>query len=331
MTYFLAPLILFWLKAFGLIVFITVGVVLVLAMGAKIKRQQQKGQLHIENITEKFDEQYRQLQAEILSKKDLKRFIKIQKQNAKARPKSLQKKLFVLEFKGGIQAEEVEGLAETITALLQIATEEDHVLLKLNSPGGVVHGYGLAAAQLARIRHKGLKLVIAVDQVAASGGYLMASVGHEIIASPFAVIGSIGVIAQVPNFYRLLKDKGIDFEQITAGNYKRTVTMFGENSEEDRAKLKEQLETIHGQFKHFIKEYRPQIDLEAVATGEYWLAKHALELGLIDKLQVSEDYILSAYQQGYQLYEMKYIRKKTLSHKLSTLFHTVIRQNSFLS
>ena len=323
MSHFFAGLLLFWLKALGLIAFIVIGLVFLIAMIAKVKGKNQKGLLTIENISADFESERQALEAETLDKKALKALRKERKAAEKARRGATEKRLFVLEFKGDLKAEEAENLAESVTALLQIATEQDQVLLKLESAGGVVQGYGFAAAQLARIRDKSLKLTIAVDQVAASGGYLMAAVAHEIIASPFAIIGSIGVVAQIPNFHRLLTEKGVDFEQVTAGEYKRTLTLFGKNTKAEREKLKEQLEAIHHQFKTFIQEYRPQINLAEVATGEYWLAKHALELHLVDRLQVSDDFILSAYQQDHKIYRIRYLRKKSVGGKLGRLFSSM--------
>lgn len=323
-------LLLFWLKALGLIAFIVFGLILLLAMVAKLKGKAQKGLLLIENVTSELDAERHALEAETLDKKALKAIHKERKQAEKTKKGEESLRLFILEFKGDMQAHEAESLAKSVTALLQIASEQDQVLLKLESAGGVVHGYGFAAAQLVRIRDQGLPLTIAVDQVAASGGYLMATVAHEIIASPFAIIGSIGVIAQMPNFHRLLTEKGIDFEQVTAGESKRTLTMFGKNTKAERDKLKAQLEAIHMQLKTFIQEYRSGVDLTKVGTGEYWLAKQALELKLVDKLQVSDDFILSAYQRGYKIYKIRYLRKKSFGGKIGQLFSMILPQGVFL-
>lgn len=324
MAHFFVSLMLFWLKALGLIVFIVLGFGLLLAIAAKFKTKARKGMLIIENVSKNYTQERVVLETSLLEKKALKQLKKQRKMQEKAHKQQTGKRLFILEFKGDMQAHQVQSLAESVTALLQVATEEDQVLLKLQSPGGVVHGYGLAAAQLTRIRNRGLKLTVAVDQVAASGGYLMACTGSEIIASPFAIIGSIGVIAQIPNFYRFLQEKGIDFEQITAGEYKRTVTLFGKNTDADREKLKEQLEAIHLQFKAFITEYRPTVELAKVATGEYWLAKEALSLNLVDRLEVSDDFILSAYQENYAIYQISYLHKKTFSGKIGEFFSAVL-------
>ncbi len=180
------------------------------------------------------------------------------------------KRLYVLNFDGDIRASATDNLREEITAVLNQSTEGDEVLVKVESPGGLVHGYGLAASQLRRIRDAEVPLTIAVDKVAASGGYMMACVADRIIAAPFAVLGSIGVLAQVPNFHRLLKKHDIDFELFTAGEYKRTVTMFGENTEKGREKFTEDLEETHDLFKDFVSENRPQLDIARVATGEVW-------------------------------------------------------------
>ena len=130
-------------------------------------------------------------------------------------------------------------------------------MVRLESGGGLVHGYGLAAAQLVRLKDAGLTLTVCVDKVAASGGYMMACVADKVVAAPFAVIGSIGVVSQLPNFHKWLKNHDVDYEMFTAGDYKRTVTVFGENDAEDRAKYQEELEQTHALFKHFVNTYRP--------------------------------------------------------------------------
>ncbi|MFU8797668.1 MAG: protease SohB, partial [Gammaproteobacteria bacterium] len=197
-----------------------------------------------------------------------------------------------------------------------IATPQDEVAIRLDSPGGMVSAYGLAASQIHRIRSKQIPVTVLVDKVAASGGYLMACVANRIIASPFATIGSIGVLAQIPNFYKLLKKNDIDFEQITAGEYKRTVTMFGENTDRDREKLKSDLEAIHHQFKDFITQNRPAVNMVEVATGEFWLAIRAKELNLVDELMTSDEYLM-AQRQHADIYQISYSIKKSLPEKLS--------------
>ncbi len=201
--------------------------------------------------------------------------------------------LYVINFSGDVEASYLKHLVKKIDAILDVATDKDEVILNLKSPGGLVNAYGLASAQLARIREKGIKLTVCVDEVAASGGYLMACVADKIVAAPFAYIGSIGVVASLPNFHRLLDKYDVDYEQITAGKYKRTVTMFGENTDEGREKFKQELEDIHNRFKQVVTNYRPQLQdkIDDVATGEHWLAKDALNLGLVDEIATSDSYI----------------------------------------
>ena len=218
-------------------------------------------------------------------------------------------------FKGDIKASDVSSLREEISAILTFASKNDEIFVTLESAGGTVHGYGLAASQLKRIRDKNIKLIVAVDKVAASGGYMMACVADKIIAAPFAIIGSIGVLAQIPNFYRLLKKHNVDFEQVTVGQYKRTLTLFGENTDEDREKVQEELEETHQLFKDFIKEYRDDVDIDKIATGEHWYGKQAIELKLVDELKTSDDYLSEAVQNA-DIYEIDYIRKKPLSEKI---------------
>lgn len=234
---------------------------------------------------------------------------------AKIRRKNNQK-IFVLDFKGDIQASAVENIREEITLILATAKAgRDRVVVRLESPGGMVHGYGLAAAQLVRLRDAGFHLTICVDKVAASGGYMMACIANEIIAAPFAIVGSIGVVAQVPNFNRLLKQHNVDFELYTAGQYKRTVTMFGENTPEGKAKFEEELQQTHVLFKHFVEKYRPQLNVDKVATGEHWYGEDALELNLVDKLQTSDEYLLALLPQ-HDVYVINTRKKATLGEKL---------------
>ncbi len=234
---------------------------------------------------------------------------------AKIRRKNNQK-IFVLDFKGDIQASAVENLREEITLILATAKAgRDRIVVRLESPGGMVHGYGLAAAQLVRLRDAGFHLTICVDKVAASGGYMMACIANEIIAAPFAIVGSIGVVAQVPNFNRLLKEHNVDFELYTAGQYKRTVTMFGENTPEGKAKFEEELQQTHVLFKHFVEKYRPQLNVDKVATGEHWYGEDALDLNLVDKLQTSDEYLLALLPQ-HDVYVINTRKKATLGEKL---------------
>ncbi|UTW45653.1 protease SohB [bacterium SCSIO 12696] len=225
------------------------------------------------------------------------------------------KRVFVLNFDGDIQASAVSQLRQCITAVLAEANEKDEVVVKLQSPGGAVHSYGLAASQLDRIRNKQVPLTICVDQVAASGGYMMACVGDRILSAPFAMIGSIGVIGQLPNFNKLLKKHDVEFEQHTAGDYKRTLTMLGENTDEDRHKFRQDLEEIHQQFKAYVAERRPELNIEQVATGEVWLGSRAQELGLVDEVLTSDEYLTSQMDQA-DLFEVSFVQKKNIQEKL---------------
>ena len=210
--------------------------------------------------------------------------------------------IYLLNFKGDLRATGLEALREEIGAILQVAKAGDAVFLRLESGGGLVNRYGLAAAQLLRLRDAHLPLTVMVDAVAASGGYLMAAAADRIVAAPFALIGSIGVVAQIPNFHRWLEARDIDWEQFTAGKFKRTVTLFGENTEAGRAKLRDELEEIHALFRTFVQGRRAQLDMEKVATGEVWLGSKALELGLVDELATSDEIIRSACERGKVLH-----------------------------
>ena len=260
--------------------------------------------------------------------KELKKQKKLEKKQAKqaakkkdssdenAKSSDAKPKLFVLSFNGSMDAHEVEELRQEITAVLAIIKPEDQVVVKLESPGGVVHGYGLAASQLLRFRTRNIPFTAVVDKVAASGGYMMACTASKIVAAPFAIVGSIGVVAQIPNFNRLLKKHDVDIELQTAGEYKRTLTMFGENTDQGRQKFKQELEETHLLFKDFVKEYRPNIDIEQVATGEHWFATQAKEKGLVDEISTSDDFILS-HLDTHKIIAVNYQRKQKLSEKLS--------------
>ena len=234
-------------------------------------------------------------------------------------------RIFVLNFDGDVEASAVESLREEISAVISAAEEGDKVLLRLESPGGMVHAYGLAASQLTRIKDANLELTIAVDQVAASGGYMMACVADRIIAAPFAVVGSIGVVAEIPNFHRLLKHNKVDYEQHTAGEYKRTLTMFAENTDSARKKFKEELEETHDLFKEFIVQNRPSLTIDKVATGEHWYGTTAVDLGLIDAIQTSDDYILKAASEC-DVYEVNYEVKKPLAERLSFSIQSAVEK-----
>ena len=310
---------------------ITIVVAILLAVGGIValvsKQKTGKGHLEINSLSEKLDELADYSRSVLLSKEQLKQYVKQQKKAAKQDKKVTDEKsagqLFVLDFKGSMDAHEVEALREEVTAILTVAKPEDEVLVRLESGGGVVHGYGLAASQLQRIRDKNIQLTIAVDKVAASGGYMMACVADKVLAAKFAIIGSIGVIAQLPNFNKLLKKSNIEWEQHTAGEFKRTLTMFGENNEQGREKFRAELEEVHQMFKGFVGEHRPNLDIAKVATGEYWYGSKALELGLVDVIQTSDDYILQA-NQNKKIFTVKYAIKKSVAERLGLAASTMM-------
>lgn len=231
-------------------------------------------------------------------------------------PEKKRHRLYVMDFDGDIRASEVEKLRREITAVLTTATTDDEIMVRLESGGGMVTSYGLAASQLDRIKARNIPLTICVDKVAASGGYMMACVADKLVAAPFAVLGSIGVVAQIPNFHRLLKEMNIDFELLTAGKYKRTLTIFGENTDEGRQKFIEDIERIHGQFKKYVGDHRPQLDIEGVATGEIWSGQDVLELNLADQLSTSDQYLIDACDERDVLL-LSYKEKKKLMDRFS--------------
>ncbi|MCG5856292.1 protease SohB [Acinetobacter baumannii] len=272
-------------------------------------------EIRVSHLNARVNEQRKKIAQTTASRLELLQLAQQLAKEAKIRRKNNQK-IFVLDFKGDIQASAVENLREEITLILATAKAgRDRVVVRLESPGGMVHGYGLAAAQLVRLRDAGFHLTICVDKVAASGGYIMACIANEIISAPFAVVGSIGVVAQVPNFNRLLKEHNVDFELYTAGQYKRTVTMFGENTPEGKAKFEEELQQTHVLFKHFVEKYRPQLNVDKVATGEHWYGQDALDLNLVDKLQTSDEYLLALLPQ-HDVYVINTRKKATLGEKL---------------
>lgn len=274
--------------------------------------------LEVRNLNQRFRDLADSLKHAAASTDEWKKHVKAQKlldKERARRPAGKKKVVYVLDFHGDLQASATGSLREEISGLLQVATPGDEVLLRLESEGGVVHGYGLAASQLRRIRERGIKLTVAVDKVAASGGYLMACVADRILAAPFAILGSIGVVAQLPNFNRLLKKHDVDFELHTAGEFKRTLTLFGENTEAGRAKFRESLEDAHALFKAFIQQNRPQVAIDQVATGDHWFGTRALDLKLVDELKTSDDFLLER-SKDCDLFELRYLRHRSLRERL---------------
>ncbi len=324
---FLSEYGLFLAKAVTLVVAILFVVGSLIALGQK-QRKHHDGDLEVTHLNDRLKKMKQSLEHSVFSKEMIKAHDKERKKQEKEAAKKEKKaakekqgaspedksRVYVVDFDGDIKASEVSRLREEITAILTIAGEKDEVVIRLESPGGMVHSYGLAASQLERIRQKGLNLTVCVDKVAASGGYLMACLANKIVAAPFSIIGSIGVVAQLPNFHRLLKKHDVDFEVLTAGEYKRTLTIFGENTDKGREKFLQDLEDTHVLFKEFVGEHRPQVDIEEVSKGEIWYGKRALDKALIDEIMTSDDY-LSTLCEKADVYQVHYIEKKSLAEK----------------
>jgi len=305
-----------------------VTVVLFIFIMAGRKQAGKKELFEVKKINKKYDDMARVMNASMLQKSGLKKYLKEEKEKLKGihkdkKEEGQRKRIYVLNFHGDIRASAVSSLREEITAILMVAAKNDEVFVRLESGGGVVHGYGLAASQLMRLRDKNISLTVSVDKVAASGGYMMACVGNRIIAAPFSIIGSIGVIAQIPNFHKVLKKHDVDFDQFTAGEFKRTVTMFGENTDEAKAKFREEIEDIHVLFKDFIVQHRPDVDIVKVSTGESWPGTRALERKLIDELKTSDDYLLENSKHA-DIYEISYVSKKSLIEKIGFQFQRLV-------
>lgn len=306
----------FLLKTITLVIAIIAVLIFIASLKSR-KSESQKGHLAIQKVNEHFDKLHDQLEEAVLDKDTLKKLRKQKAKEEKANKKNQHDALprvFVLDFIGDIKASAVENLRQEITAILTIASPNDEVVLRLESPGGMVHGYGLAASQLSRIREANIPLNICVDKVAASGGYMMACIGNRIHSAPFAILGSIGVVAQIPNAHRLLKKHDIDYEVLTAGEYKRTMTVFGENTDKGREKFKEDLEITHNLFKNFVSDNRPQLNIDEIATGETWLGTDALEKKLVDSIITSDQYLMNKAKKA-DIYTVHYVIKKGLQEK----------------
>ncbi len=307
---------LFFIETFIIIVGIIAIILTIAALAMKNKNHKN---FEVEILNEKHQEQKEALQSVLLNSSELKKEKKRLKASAKAEEKSETQKptIYVLDFlKGDINASSVDHFREEISAVISVAQKNQEVIINIESPGGVVHGYGLAAAQILRLRDHGLYVTVCVDKVAASGGYMMACVAHKIISSPFAIIGSIGVVAQVPNFNKLLKKYDVDYKEYTAGDYKRTVSVLGEITEKGEKKFLEQLEATHTLFKSFVGRFRPNMDLSKVATGEYWFGEDALIMGLVDVISTSDDYIINKMNDN-KLIKLSFEKKPSLSEKIS--------------
>ncbi len=321
---------LFLAKAIIIVGALVMAVAMLASIGDKNKDEAGTGRIKIRNLSDEYKEMQKSLEGELRDVVDAKRQKKLDKKAAKAEKKAAKKaakeagydtpelhpKVFVIDFHGDMQASAVSQLREEVTAILGQAKAEDEVLVRLESAGGVVHGYGLAASQLQRIRDRGIPLTIAVDKVAASGGYMMACLADKLIAAPFAIIGSVGVVAQLPNIHNLLKKHDVDVELHTAGKFKRTLTVIGENTEEGRKKFIEDLEMTHDLFKDFVVRARPAVNIEEIATGEIWYGSQAISKQLVDELKTSDAYLCDCFERGQKVYRISWSAKKSFAQKL---------------
>jgi serine protease SohB len=304
-------------------------VVVIVGLVALAMRMSRRGRgryrLSIRNVNRRYDEMANALTAQLEPKRVVKQRVKADRRRRKAEDRARRApggprkpRMFVLDFRGDVRATQATSLREEVTALLTIATEQDEVLVRLENAGGLVHDQGFAASQLLRVRQRRIPLTVAVDKIAASGGYMMACVADRILAAPFAVVGSIGVIAQVPNVHRLLDRHGVDVELFKGGEFKRTVTMFGENTDADREKLQEEIHDTHALFKEFVAAHRPQVDVAAVGTGEHWYGTRALERHLVDELVTSDDYLLNR-RGSADIFEVSCAQRRSARRRLASL------------
>ena len=320
----LADYLVFLLKVFTIALAITVPLLLII--GSSKGKTQSIGKLAITNLSEKFEDMGNVVRSSNMNPKELKKFYKDINKNKKKKTDEKESSVFVLNFNGDIQASEVEKLKYEINAILLSESECKEVVVKVESGGGSAYAYGLCAAELKRLVDNDISLTVCIDKVAASGGYLMSCVATKIIAAPWAIVGSIGVIAQLPNFHRLLKKNLIDFEMHTAGEFKRTLTTLGENTEDGREKFKADLEDLHVIFKDFVKEQRPEVDTAIVATGEVWQGEEAVRVGLVDSLETSDNYLVNLSKDA-TLFEIEYIEKKNLSERFAFSMQLILEKS----
>ena len=315
----------FLLKVFTIALAITLPLLLII--GSTKGKSQPKGTLSIINLSDKFEEMGNAIKGSLMNAKELKKFNKDLSKDKKKKDKAEREDtVFVLNFNGDIQASEVEKLKQEINAILLSDSDCKEVVLRVESGGGSAYAYGLCAAELKRLVDNDINLTVCIDKVAASGGYLMSCVASKIIAAPWAIVGSIGVIAQLPNFHRLLQKNSIDFEMHTAGAFKRTLTTLGENTEEGREKFKSDLEDLHIIFKNFVKEQRPQVDTDIVATGEVWQGEEAVKVGLVDSLETSDNYLVNLSKEA-KLFEIEFVEKKNLSERFAFSMQLIVEKS----
>ena len=342
----------FLAKAATIVVAIVIVFGAISASGSRQRRSGKKGHIKVTHLNEHFDDMKDTLRHSVLEKEQLKQVHKSEKKQAKLESKEQakldkeaakkpasetqdagaegglsqrKKRVYVLNFTGNIAADEVTSLREEITAILTLAEPSDEVVLRLESPGGMVHAYGLASSQLLRIKAKQIPLTICVDKVAASGGYMMACLADRLVTAPFAIIGSIGVLVQLPNFHRVLKKNEIDYEIISAGEFKRTLTQFGEITQKGRDKVQEEVETMHDIFKAWIKEHRPSVEIDKIATGETWVGTQAKERYMVDEIKTSDECIVTACEEA-EVYEVEYEIPQSLQDKIGGAFQGTVEK-----
>ena len=308
----------------GFVVFATIALTVLFCAAVLWRRRPHGSWLSVKRLDQQFEALGDAVRGNVMRRKDLRKLRKNRKKVAAVRSAG-SPNVFVLDFKGDLFATAVKNLREEVTAIAAVAGKGDEVVVRLESAGGAVPHYGLAAAQLMRLREKSIKLTVCIDRIAASGGYMMACVADTIVAAPFAIIGSIGVVAQVPNFHRLLKKHDVDFQEMTAGEFKRTVSVFGEITEKGRKKFQEELEDTHLLFKEFVKAHRPRLDLQQVATGEHWLARRGLDLGLVDQIRTSDEYLVDRAADA-NLYQVSFKSIRSLRERLGAAAATSLER-----
>ncbi len=326
---------LFLAKIVTFVVAALILVSVILSAAQRARHHEDEGELQVVRLNDQMRETRDALEAGMLEAGRRRHWLKQLRKKRKNEDKkaasaqkegeeSVRKRVFVVDFAGDIKASQTASLRRCVTAILGVAEpDRDEVVVRLESAGGMVHSYGYAAAQLDRLRRRELSLTVCVDKVAASGGYMMACVADRIVASPFAILGSIGVVAQLPNFHRFLKKNEVDFEVLTAGEYKRTLTLFGENTEKGRQKFREDLEDTHQLFKDYVSEHRPVVEIDRIATGEIWFGRRAMEVKLADDLATSDQYLMDACENSDVLL-VRYERRKSLPEKLGLATATAL-------
>jgi serine protease SohB len=200
----------------------------------------------------------------------------------------------VVSFDGDVRATKRKIVSALIDELIVNKDKLSEAVVVVNSPGGSVAEYGLLYAEMERIRAAGISLTVCIDTYAASGGYLMSLPANRIVAAPFAFVGSVGVVAYSPNIHRLLKKHDIEPRLFTAGEFKRTVTLIGDDDEEAKQHFQHQLESLHGLFLAAVKKYRTGANFEKIGTGDHWTAEESQtqNLGLVDHIATSREYLL---------------------------------------